>query len=239
MNNEPPFHQPEPLPAPPQKVSDRTADAPLRNIMLIISLISLGIALVSAAYVSAQWLFFHDERITQNIWSIGITIGLAYIVGWTVSLIGIRLYQNLILPILIEIYAWATLVGISVLYIAILNKLYKQGYQSSSFIKYALLMSVTIAGLIGLHLLIEKHSLRLFSIPLLLICLGHLYLIVYHYVFVLDVKYDYLHWDILFFLGMTTISILMLLHVGVLSGARNTISGLFEKNHSENTQPQN
>ncbi len=238
MNNETPFHQPEPLTTPPQNGSDKTADALLRIVMLIISLVSLAIAMISVAYVASQILYSGNQAIREHIFPIIITIGLAYAVGWLVALVGIRLYHNLVLPIAIEVYAWATLMGIGVLYLVILNKLYGQEYGTASFIKYTILMGVTIAGLIGFHLLIENHNLRLFSIPLLIICLLHLYLIVYHYVFVLNVKYAYLPWDILFFLGMTTISIFMLLHVGVLSGARNAISGIFEKNDNEKTQPQ-
>ena len=98
-------------------------------------------------------------------------------------------------------------------------------------------MGVALAGLIGFHLLVEGHSLRLFSIPLLLISLVHLYLIVYHYVFALDVTYIYLLGDVLFFLGMITVSILMLMHIGVLSGVRNKIDRLFDKNSNGDTQP--
>ncbi len=230
MNNEIPFHQPEPVPLPPQDQSDKVADALLRVVMFIISLVSLGIAMSSVAYVAIQFLALHDSKTRDNIVPIIIVIALAYTVGWLVALFGIRLYHNLVLPIAIKIYAWVTLVGISVLYIEILNKLYKQEYHIENFAKYTILIWVTLLGLLGLHLLIEGHSLRLFSIPILLISLAHLYLIVYHYIFALDVDYHYLGGDILFFLGMTTIGILMLLHVGIFSGARNAIDNLFEKN---------
>ena len=228
MNTETPFHQPEPIPLPPHHRSDQAADAFLRVVMLIISLVSLGIAMSSVAYVAIQFLALHDSKTRDNIFPIIIVIALAYTVGWLVALFGIRLYHNLVLPIAIKAYAWATLAGISTLYIAILYKLYKQQYHFENFAKYTILIWVALAGLIGLHLLIEGHSLRLFSIPLLLIALAHLYLIVYHYIFALDVDYKYLSGDILFFLGMTTISILMLLHVGVLSGARKAVDRLFE-----------
>jgi len=238
MNNETPFHQPEPVPLPPQHGSDKVADALLRVVMLIISLVSLGIAMSSVAYVAIQFLVLDDSKIRDNIFPIIIVIALAYAVGWLVALFGIRLYHNLVLPIAINVYAWVTLAGISFLYIEILNKLYKQLYHFENFAKYTILVWVTLAGLIGLHLLIEGHSLRLFSIPILLIALAHLYLIVYHYIFAFDVtNYIYLIGDIIFFFGMTTIGILMLLHVGILSGARNAIDHLFEKKPNENTEP--
>ena len=230
------FHQPEPI-TQPLNGSDKAADGLLRVVMLLISLISLGIAMSSMGYVALQLLFWHDERTRENLFPIVIAIGLAYAVGWLVALVGIRLYHNLVLPIAISVYAWATLSGVSILYIAILVRLYEQKYPPTSFFKYTILMGVALAGLVGLHLLIEGHSLRLFSIPLLLVALAHLYLIVYHYVFALDVDYIYLVGDILFFLGMTTVSILMLMHVGVLSKARETIDRLFDKNPNGNTQP--
>lgn len=229
-----PFYQTEPLTKPIKSNSERRADGFLRVIMLLISLISLAIAMVSVAYVAVHFLIFHTPRLREHIWSVVVAIGLAYAVGWLVALFGIRLYHNLVLPIAIRIYAWTTLGGISILYIAILYRLYEQKYYATSFAKYTVLMWITIAGLIGMHLLIEGHSLRLFSLPILLIALVHLFLIVYHYVYALDVNYDYLAGDVLFFLGMTTVSVLMLMHVGILSGLRNFIDRLFEKSSQKN-----
>jgi hypothetical protein len=44
--------------------------------------------------------------------------------------------------------------------------------------------------------------------------------------------------DLFFFFEMTTVSVLMLLHLGMLSGARKTIDYLFEEKPNDNTQPQ-
>ncbi len=234
-----PFHQQQTEKTPSTTKQEKTTDALLRLTMLIISLSSLGIAMLSVAYVAVHFLLWHTARMRENIWAIIIAIGLAYAVGWLVALFGIRYYHNLVLPIAINAYAWATLVGISILYIAILYRLYEQEYYAASFAKYTILMWVTLIGLVGMHLLLEEHSLRPFSIPLLLIALVHLFLIVYHYVFALDVNYDYLIGDVLFFLGMTTVSVLMLLHVGVLSGARKLINRLFEQTEKSKISPLN
>jgi len=91
-------------------------------------------------------------------------------------------------------------------------------------------MGAAFAALLGFHLLIENHSLRPLSVPLLIFNLGHLYLIVVHYVFMSQVLYEKLIYDILFFLGMTAISVFMMIHVGVLAGVRSKIDRLFEKN---------
>ena len=231
-----PFHRPEPI-TEPRNGSDKVADGLLRVIFLIISLISLGIAMISVAYVSIELLVFDNQDMRDNILPVIVVIALAYSVGWIVALVGIRLYHNLVLPMALEVYAWATLVGISLLYIAILYRLYEQQYPAASFMKYTIVMWVTLAGLIGIHLLIEGHSLRLFSIPLLIIAFVHLYLIVYHYIFAFNVeKSKYLVGDITFFLGMVTVSILMLMHVGMLSGMRNTVNSLFEKRREDDLE---
>lgn len=235
MNEQPPFHQPEPLTTP-QDRGDQIANSFLRVIMLIISLVSLGIAMLSAAYIATQLLVWHNASVRAHIWAIFIAISLAYTVGWIVALVGIRLFHNLVLPIFIQAYAIATVVGISILYVAILYRLYEQTYAATSFAKYVIVMTVALAGLLGFHLLIEEHNLRPFSIPILLIALVHVYLIVYHYVFRTDVNYGYLFWDILFFLGMATVSVLMLIHAGLLSGVRNYIDEIFQQNQNGNAQ---
>ncbi|NQU30174.1 MAG: hypothetical protein HQ525_05865 [Anaerolineae bacterium] len=227
------FHQPEPS-TPLVNRNNKTEDGVLRVMMLLISLISLGIAMISVAYVAVDILVMKDPHTRENIWSVVVAIGLAYSVGWWVALYGIRLYHNLVLPIFINIYTWVTLAGICALYIAILYRLYQQLYNTPSFAKYMILMGVTLIGFIGLHLLIENHSLKLYSVPLLLISLVHLYLIVYHYVFVSTVNYEYLIGDVIFFLSMATTSVLMLIHVGVLSGFRKTLDRLFEPDNSGN-----
>ncbi len=239
MNGESPFHQPEPIPTPPENGGNKVADPALRVVMLLVSLVSLGIAMLSVAFVAVQFLVFHNQRMRENIWSVIITIALAYLIGWIVALVGIRYFHNLVLPVAINLYAWATLAGISVLYIAILYRLYEQAYYMTSFAKYIVLMWAAVVGFVGLHLLIENHDLRPFSIPLIIIALIHLYLIVYHYVFASDVNYDYLFGDVLFFLGMTLTSVLMLLHTGMLSGVRKRIDRIFEPKPNGNTQPQN
>lgn len=222
------FHQPEPV-APPKKPVDKTVDNILRVMMLLISTVSLGIAMLSLAYVALQYLVGDNKVVRQNIWAIMIVIALAYAVGWIVALFGIRHFHNLILPVVINIYAWLTLAGIFVFYIIILFRLYQQQYFVGNFVKYTIVMWVAIAGLIGFHLLIENHSLRPFSIPLLMISLVHLYLIVFHYIFAFSsVNYEYLSGDIIFFLGMVFVSVMMLLHVGMLAWLRNFISRLFE-----------
>ena len=229
-----PFHQPEPLTTPLNgNGTAKVANGYLRIIMLLFSTITLGIAMLAGAYIAIHVINLHTPKILDNLWPILIVVGLACSVGWAVALAGIRVYSNLVLPSLMNVYAWATLSGILVLYAVILSRLYGQSYYLLNFLKYVIIMGAAFAALLGFHLLIENHSLLPFSIPLLLFNLAHLSLIVYHYIFDITVKYEYLAGDVLFFLGMTAISVFMMIRVGVLTGVRNFIDRIFEQNGND------
>jgi len=192
--------------------------------VLLISLVSLGIAMMSGAWVAYNVLGDGDY---DGIWSKIIVVGLAYMVGWTVGVFGIRVLGNLVLPIFIKIYTWIVLAGIVTLQIVIIAKLFKQQYGITNFGKYTLLFGAGLFALVGLHLLLEKHSLVLYAIPILITSLAHLYFIVFHYVFVPNVVHEKLWGDVLFFIITTVVSLLMLAHFGLLNGFRNFINNTF------------
>mgnify|MGYP007066198640 CR=1 FL=1 len=232
-NNELPHEKPfvESTPSPNGNRNSDSENGALRVVMLLISLVSLTIALVSGAVVVFQILTADPDLGAakyEGILGKLFIIGLVYAIGWLVALIGIRVYHNLVLPIFINAYGWLTLCGVAALYILIINKLFQQSYSNESFIKYSVIMGGAIIALIGLHLLVEEHSLVYFSIPLLIINLAHLCVIVYHYIF-MTAKSEYLLGDIVFFGGMGTVSVLMLMHLGVLSAPRKFIDNLFAK----------
>ena len=203
--------------------------------VLLISLISLGIALLSGAWVAINIL---GEGNYEGIWSKIIVVGLAYFVGWIVALFGIRVLGNLVLPIFIQIYTWIVLAGIVTLQITIIAKLFKQEYGITNFGKYSLLFGAGLIALIGLHLLLENHSLVLFAIPILLTSLAHLYFIVFHYVFIPGVIHEKLWGDIVFFVITTIVSLLMLAHFGMLNGFRNAIDSAFNPKDNHFVPPE-
>ncbi len=197
--------------------------------ILLISSLSLGIALMSGAWIGIGILqdgLSEQEGLVARITA----TGLSYLVGWLVGLFGIRKLNTRILPDVIRVYAWLTLTGICVMQIAILSKLFKQQYDPVKFILYLILFSAGMFALIGLHLLIEGHNLIPFSFPILLISLSHLYLIVFHYVFIPGeiVDYDYLWGDAIFFAVTAVVGALMLAHLGMLSSFRNRIEKISE-----------
>lgn len=159
-----------------------------------------------------------------------IVIGVAYLVGWVAALVAIRVYGNLVLPVIINLYIWACLIGLCSLYMLIVQRLYNQEYDLFRFIAYVGIMASAAAALIGLHLVLEDHNLRPLAIPVMLINLIQLCLIVLRYVFTPDAKPAYLVFDLIFFAGMAAFSIFMLAHIGLLGPIRRQIAYYFDRN---------
>ena len=161
-------------------------------------------------------------------WSKVITLGLAFLFGWLTAVLSIRVYNNLVLPLIISGLIWIVLAGVGFLYVAIISRLFKQEYTNERFVGYMLMMAAGVLVLVGLHLILDGHDLRPHAIPLLVIAMGQLFVIVYRYIFTTDVRSVLLINDILFFVAMITISGLMVAHVGILTPARRFISKLFD-----------
>ena len=160
-----------------------------------------------------------------------VVVGLAYVVGWGTAILAIRVYGNLILPILINWFTWGCLAAVCYLYVEILRRMYAQPDDLGRFVKYLVVMTGGLGGLLGLHLINEDHDLRVFSIPLLLLNLTHLGMIVFRYVFdTAGVKPSFLWKDVVFFLFMTSVSLAMLSHLGLLDPLRKWITGYFDRN---------
>jgi len=159
-----------------------------------------------------------------------IVVGLAYIVGWMTSMLAIRVYGNLVLPFIINIFIWGILIGICSLYLLILQRLFNQEYDMLHFIAYIMIMVAALVGMVGLHLIIEGHTLRPLAIPLLMINLIQLGLIVFRYVFVPGANADYLITDLIFFAVMAAFSLFMLAHIGLLAPLRTRLTNYFDKN---------
>lgn len=209
--------------------------------IFLISALSMGIALLGGAWIGYRVLENGIGSYPVDVLLGGIAAAsLAYGIGWVVGLFGIRMLGNFILPIAMKIYAVVVLLGLSVLQIAIIAKLFKQAYSTEKFIFYIILYGAGMVALIGIHLLIEEHSLVLFSFPVLIISLAHLYLIVFHYIFIPSdkVHYEYLWGDAIFFLITSIVGVLMLAHLGVLSAFRETISNSFNENTTRLVPPE-
>ena len=198
--------------------------------MLLVSIGALGIALLGGTRLILD---IFDAGLKNSFDLIGtkaLVIGLAYAVGWLTAMVAIRVYGNLILPMLIGWMTWGCLAGICGLYVVVLNRLYAQAYDAEHYWAYLLIIASGLGGMVGLHLIIEDHDLRPFSIPLLIISLIQLVLIVHRYVFTATAKPEFLWGDLVFFLGMAAVSIFMLAHIGLLEPVRRQLTNYFDRN---------
>lgn len=198
--------------------------------MLLFSLGGLTIAMLAGAKLVYDILDVGLINSLDGLLIKVIVIGLAYLVGWTTAMLAIRVYGNLVLPFIINLYIWGSLVGICSLYLLILQRLFNQQYDTSRFIAYVLIMGAGLASLVGLHLIIEGHDLRPLAIPLMIINLIQLGLIVLRYVFTPDVRPGYLIFDLIFFAGMTAFSVFILAHIGLLAPVRTRLANYFDRN---------
>ena len=197
--------------------------------MLLLSIGGLGFAMLGGAKMVFDLL--GEQPNPTSIVTQAVVVGLSYFVGWTTAILAIRVYGNLILPILINWFTWGCLAAVCYLYIEILRRMYGQPDDLGRFVKYLVVMTGGLGGLLGLHLINEDHDLRVFSIPLLLLNLTHLGMIVFRYVFdTLGVKPSFLWKDVVFFVYMTSVSLAMLSHLGLLDPLRRWITGYFDRN---------
>ncbi len=199
-------------------------------LMMIISVISLTILMFAWLKITLD---IFDQGLVNamaGIWAKGIALALAFLFGWLAAVLCIRVFGNLILSFIIKGMAWTALVGVSLLYIAIIQRLYMQKYDLQHFVAYLLMIAAGLTLLVGFHLILDDHDLRPYSIPLLLIAMVQLFVFVFRYVFTTDAKAAYLIYDIIFFAVMTTVSAMMLAHRGLLNPFRHAITNYFDRN---------
>ena len=199
--------------------------------MLLICIGGLGIAALGGVKIVFDILGDKSDVSVAVVFVQVIVIALAYAVGWFTAMVAIRVYGNLVLPILIKIFTWGCLVAVCYLYVEILKRMYAQPDEFASFFKYLVVMAGGLSALVGLHLIIEDHDLRPFSLPILLISLVQLGLIVFRYVFdTEDVNPGFLWKDLVFFFMMITVSVSMLAHWGILEPFRTRLTNYFDRN---------
>jgi hypothetical protein len=202
-------------------------------------LLSLAMLLVSVSALTMA--FLGGAKLVLDIFGEGLlnalngmgskafVIFIAYAVGWITAVAAIRIYGNLVLPIVIDLFAWACLCGVCILYLLVLQRLYWQVYDMTRYWAYLIIMAAGLTALVGLHLIVEDHDLRPFSIPLLVISLIQLGLIVFRYVFTPAVIAAFLWKDLLFLFAMSAFSISMLAHFGLLAPVRALLKNFFDR----------
>jgi hypothetical protein len=201
----------------------------LSLLMLLASMFALTFALLGGSKLVLD-IFGAGLMNTLNGLSTKVlVVGLAYAVGWITAMVAIRVYGNLVLPFMINFLMWGCLLGVCGLYLVILQRLYGQEYDLPHYFAYLMILAAGLAALVGLHLIIENHDLRPFSIPLLIISIIQLGLVVIRYVFA-GGQPAFLWKDLLFFFLMAAFSYLMLAHIGLLEPLRTRLTNYFDRN---------
>jgi hypothetical protein len=199
-------------------------------LMLLASIFGLGFALLGGARLVLD-IFGAGLMNSLGVLSTNVfVVWLSYAVGWVAAMVAIRVYGNLVLPFIINFLIWGCLIGVCALYVLILQRLYDQAYDLPHYWAYLIIVAAGLAALVGLHLIIEDHDLRPFSIPLLVISMMQLGLIVFRYVFTTTANPAYLWKDLLFFLVMAGFAFLMLAHLGLLNPLRIYFTNYFDRN---------
>jgi len=201
----------------------------LSILMLLASIGALGFALLGGAKLILDIFNVGLETSLEGLGTKVLVVGLAYAVGWLTAMVAIRVYGNLVLPFAINFLIWGCLFGVCALYVVILQRLYDQAYDLPHYAAYLMIVAAGLAAMVGLHLILEEHDLRPFSIPLLVICLIQLGLIVFRYVFT-TANPAYLWRDLLFFFAMGLFAYLMLAHIGLLKPLRIRLTNYFDRN---------
>ena len=206
----------------------------LSIVTMLVSLAALTIAMLGAGKL--VFAVFDDGLVNSldGLFVKVVVLGLAFFFGWGTGLSSIRAFGNLVYPMVVNIYAWGTLVAVCILYIKVIQKLFVQRYDALHFWAYLIILLGGVFVLICLHLLVEDHDLRPFAIPLLIISVIQLFVIVFRYVFTTDANTMMVIGDFAIFLVMISIAALMLMHIGILSPLRNRLDESFSNNHNGN-----
>jgi hypothetical protein len=202
----------------------------LSLVTAFIGMFAFSIALAGVAKLTIDIFTLGFEQAVKGVLAKVIVISLIYLFGWIVCVLGVRVFGNLVLPILIKLFSWVVLAWTGVLYVFIIQRLYVQHYDTPRFIAYLLITAAGLLALLGFHLIVEGHDLRPFAIPLLVIAMVQLFVILFRYVFTTDAEPKRLVYDLIFFVTMITVSGFMVAHVGILNPLRSLMNRFFDQN---------
>jgi hypothetical protein len=200
-----------------------------------------GLVALSLYILGASFLVFDafQNGLPDNLLNSVVKIApvtLAYLVGWSLCLLSIRSFSNLVLPLLIKYYSWIMLTGLVIIYLKIMQNLFEQNYDFSYFLSYNIILASWLAGLIGLNLLLEEQNFRRSSIPIIMANIWHLLLMVIHFVVLDQGNPIYLFGDLYFFIVMFGLAALMLAHLGVLNPVRVIVVTIFRPSENKETR---
>ncbi|RPJ17156.1 MAG: hypothetical protein EHM33_33220, partial [Chloroflexi bacterium] len=134
----------------------------LSLLMLLASIGALGFALLGGAKLVLDIFGVGLVNSLNGLSTKAFVVGLAYGVGWITAMVAIRIYGNLVLPVVINFLTWGCLIGVCALYVLVLQRLYDQAYDLMHYWAYLIIVAAGLGAMVGLHLIIEEHDLRPF-----------------------------------------------------------------------------
>ncbi len=143
-----------------------------------------------------------------------IILSLTYLAGWVVSFVSIRVFNNLIMPIVVKAYSYGVLAGFLYVYGRAIYKIFI--FQDAMkpellppILKYTAVMITGYLLLVSLHLLVRGFYPTPHAIILLVAVFFHLVVGVYHYVFLGNLVEGLISFDVYFLLLVLFIAFLL------------------------------
>lgn len=143
-----------------------------------------------------------------------VVLVLVFLFGIGLGVVSIKGFQNTNLLMIAQFYAWIYVAIACLSYFGIAFALNQKGYTFGTYVAFILVIAVELLAMYALHVVIDNHDIRQYSIPILTVCLVHGILIVYSYVFVAVPVSFFLVGDLIFFTAMTLVGSSMLGDVG-------------------------
>lgn len=161
-----------------------------------------------------------------------IVLGLTYLAGWAVSLVSVRRFHNLVMPVVIKVYSFGVLAGILLVYGRGIYKIFNFRYiEAADKLPGNTYLFMLVAGyflLVSLYLLVSKFNLMPHAIILVVAVFGHLVIMVYRYVFDDPGPRGLVSYDIYLLVAILVIAVL-LLQRGLYRPIKGTIASRFRE----------
>lgn len=180
-------------------------------------IMAFGWALLTVAMVGGVYLVFRyltaKEGETFSMLAPLVILGIAYLAGWIVSLVSIRVFYNLIMSMVVKVYSFGVLAAMLLVYGRAINKILRFQVDNPEFTlpsgKYFLVLFAGYFLLVSLSLLVSDLKLTPHAILLLIGISAHIIVAVYHHVFAAPVPPELVVYDV-YFLGTIVIIVILL-----------------------------
>jgi hypothetical protein len=209
---------------------------PMSLVVMAIGWLILTVAMVGGGKV--LWDVLSDGLANKKMESLSaqvIALGLAFVIGWIVSLINIRSMGNLILPRVIRLYITFTLAGIVLIYLRVALKLLTEIFVTEQYLRYTIVLLAGFFALSFLHLLVENFHTGPLAFVLLITGMLHLLAIVFHYVF-LEGDPKFIGGDVYFLVFILIMAGLLGSNLAFLNPIRSMLNGFSSEEEPETEQ---